>query len=119
MARTYLGVAEQDAHGETDEGRNVAAGNAVLAAIAAALLRSIRPDGTRLSRDLVTVLGIKDVPHYSTVFVSATVLKTTPAGRLPARRRSGNRLRQRRNLSAPTGRGAARSAAAATVRRDR
>ena len=99
MARTYLDVAEQAALGETDEGRNVAAGNAVLAAIAAAdalcclrlgrhprgqahqeataLLRTIRPDGAGRAKDLTTVLGIKDAAHYGTVFVSRTVLRAT------------------------------------------
>lgn len=99
MARTYLDVAEQAALAETDEGRNVAAGNAVLAAIAAAdalcclrlgrhargqahqegpaLLRTIRPDGAGRAKDLTTVLGIKDAAHYGTVFVSRTVLRST------------------------------------------
>jgi hypothetical protein len=99
MARTYLDVADQAALAETDEGRNVAAGNAVLAAIAAAdalcclrlarrargqahleataLLRTIRPDGPRFAKDLATVLAIKDAAHYGTVFVSPTSLRTT------------------------------------------
>lgn len=98
-ARTYLDVAEQAALGETDEGRNVAAGNAVLAAIAAVdalcclrlgrhargqahqeatpLLRSIRPGGPTLAKDLTTVVGVKDAAHYGTVFVSPTVLRST------------------------------------------
>lgn len=75
------------------------AGNAVLAAIAAsdaltclrlgchnrgqghgegaALLRTIRPDGPRLAKDLSTALGVKDAAHYGSVFVSATTLKST------------------------------------------
>jgi hypothetical protein len=99
MARTYLDVADQAVLSESDEGRNVAAGNAVLAAIAAAdalcclrlgrhgrgqahhqttpLLRTIRPDGPRLAKDLSTVLGVKDAAHYGTVFVSPTTLRTT------------------------------------------
>jgi hypothetical protein len=99
MSRTYLDVAEQAALAETDEGRNVAAGNAVLAAIAAAdalcclrlgrhprgqghqeaagLLRTIRPDGARLAQDLTTVLGVKDAAHHGTVCVSPTVLRST------------------------------------------
>ena len=99
MARTYLEVAAQTALAETDEGRNVAAGNAVLAAIAAAdalcclrlgrhvrgpghqeatsRLRSIRPDGPSQAKDLTTVLGVKDSAHYGTVFVSPTVLRST------------------------------------------
>lgn len=99
MARTYLDVADQAALAESDEGRNVAAGNAVLAAIAAAdalcclrlgrhargqahqeataLLKTSRPDGAALAKDLTTVLGVKDAAHYGTVFVSATVLRST------------------------------------------
>ena len=99
MARTYLDVADQASLGESDEGRNVAAGNAVLAAIAAAdalcclrlgrhargqahqeataLLKTVRPDGPALAKDLATVLGVKDAAHYGTVFVSATVLQST------------------------------------------
>ena len=99
MARSYLDVAEQADLAESDEGRNVAAGNAVLAAIAAAdalcclrlgrhargqshqeattLLRTIRPDGSTLAKDLATVLGVKDAAHYGTVFVSRTVLRST------------------------------------------
>jgi hypothetical protein len=106
LARAYLDLAEQAAAGDSDETRNVAAGNAVLAAIAAsdaltclrlgrhsrgqahqeatALLRTIRPDGPRLARDLATVLGVKDAAHYGSVFISAATLKTTlrAAGRL-------------------------------------
>jgi hypothetical protein len=99
LARAYLELAEQAAAGETDETRTVAAGNAVLAAIAAsdaltclrlgrhsraqghqestALLRSIRPDGTRLAKDLATALTVKDAAHYGSVFVSASSLKAT------------------------------------------
>ncbi len=99
MARTYLDVAEQATLQESDEGRNVAAGNAVLAAIAAAdslcclrlgrhargrdhqeantLLKTITPDGPSLAKDLATVLGVKDAAHYGTVFVSSTALRST------------------------------------------
>lgn len=98
MARTYLDVADQAGLAESDEGRNVAAGNAVLAAIAAAdalcclrlgrhasgqahhqanpMLRTIRPNGPRLAKDLGTVLSVKDAAHYGTVFVSPTTLRT-------------------------------------------
>jgi hypothetical protein len=106
LARAYLDLAEQAAAGEGDEARNVAVGNAVLAAIAAsdaltclrlgrhsrgqahtesaALLRTVRPDGARLARDLTTALTVKDAAHYGSVFVSAATLKTTlrAAGRL-------------------------------------
>ena len=106
LARAYLDLADQAAQQNSDEARNVAAGNAVLAAIAAsdaltclrlgrhsrgqghteaaALLRTIRPDGARLAKDLTTALGVKDAAHYGTVFVSAATLKTTlrAAGRL-------------------------------------
>ena len=108
MARTYLDVADQATLQQSDEGRSVAAGNAVLAAIAAAdalcclrlgrhprgqahqdaagLLKTIRPDGPALARDLATVLGVKDAAHYGTVFVSPSVLRSTlrAAGRLVA-----------------------------------
>jgi hypothetical protein len=108
LARAYLDQAEQAAGGDNDEARTVAAGNAVLAAIAAsdaltclrlgrhsrgqahteatALLRTVRPDGTRLARDLATVLGVKDAAHYGSVFISVATLKTTlrAAGRLVA-----------------------------------
>ena len=99
MARTYLDVADQAALAESDEGRNVAAGNAVLAAIAAAdalcclrlgrhargqdhqegsaLLKSTRPDGAALAKDLSAVLRVKDAAHYGTVFVSPSVLRST------------------------------------------
>ena len=99
LARAYLDLAEQAAGQDGDEARNVAAGNAVLAAIAAsdaltclrlgrhsrgqahqeasALLRTIRPDGPRLAKDLSTALGVKDAAHYGSVFVSATTLRTT------------------------------------------
>jgi hypothetical protein len=99
LARAYLDLAEQAATGDSDETRNAAAGNAVLAAIAAAdaltclrlgrhsraqghqeataLLRTIRPEGARLAKDLATALTVKDAAHYGSVFVSATTLKTT------------------------------------------
>ncbi|MGH8998749.1 MAG: hypothetical protein ACRDY7_05095 [Acidimicrobiia bacterium] len=99
LARAYLDLAEQAAEQDGDEARNVAAGNAVLAAIAAsdtltclrlgrhsrgkdhheagALLRTIRPDGAKLAKDLSTALGVKDAAHYGSVFLSATNLKTT------------------------------------------
>jgi hypothetical protein len=99
LARAYLDLAEQAAGHDSDEARNVAAGNAVLAAIAAsdaltclrlgrhsrgqahqeatALLRAVRPDGPRLAKDLSTTLGVKDAAHYGSVFVSAATLRTT------------------------------------------
>ena len=99
LARAYLDLAEHAAAQDSDEARNVAAGNAVLAAIAAsdaltclrlgrhsrgqghqdatALLRTVRPDGARLAKDLTTALTVKDAAHYGSVFVSATTLKTT------------------------------------------
>jgi hypothetical protein len=99
LARAYLDLAEQAAGQDSDEARNVAAGNAVLAAIAAsdaltclrlgrhsrgqahqeatALLRTVRPDGPRLAKDLSTTLGVKDAAHYGSVFVSAATLRTT------------------------------------------
>ena len=99
LARAYLDLAEQAADQDGDEARNVAAGNAVLAAIAAsdaltclrlgrhsrgqahqeatALLRTIRPGGAGMAKDLHTVLGVKDAAHYGSVFVSAATLKST------------------------------------------
>ena len=99
LARAYLDLAEQALAQDADEARNVAAGNAVLAAIAAsdamtclrlgrhsrgqahqdatALLRTIRPDGPKLAKDLSTALGVKDAAHYGSVFVSAATLRTT------------------------------------------
>lgn len=99
LARAYLDLAEMTAGQEGDENRNVAAGNAVLAAIAASdaltclhlgrhsrglghqeatpLLRAIKPDGARLAKDLHTAIGVKDSAHYGSVFLSAAVLKTT------------------------------------------
>jgi hypothetical protein len=106
LARAYLDLAEQAAAQDSDEARNVAAGNGVLAAIAAAdaltclrlgrhsrgrdhkeataLLKSIRPDGASLARHLSTALGVKDAAHYGSVFVSAATLRSTlrAAGRL-------------------------------------
>jgi hypothetical protein len=99
LARAYLDLAEQALAHDADEARNVAAGNAVLAAIAASdamtclrlgrhsrgqahqeattLLRMIRPDGPKLAKDLSTALGVKDAAHYGSVFVSAATLRTT------------------------------------------
>jgi len=98
LARTYLDLAEQAAAQHSDEARNVAAGNAVLAAIAAsdaltclrlgrhsrgqahqeatALLKEIRPGGAALAKDLTTSLGVKDAAHYGSVLVSASSLKS-------------------------------------------
>lgn len=99
LARAYLDLAEQAAAGDSDETRNVAAGNAVLAAIAASdaltclrlgrhsrgqahqeaagLLRTIRPGGAGLAKDLTSAIGVKDAAHYGSVFLSATVLRNT------------------------------------------
>jgi hypothetical protein len=99
LARAYLDLAEQAAGQDSDEARNVAAGNAVLAAIAASdaltclrlgrhgrgqghqeaagLLRTIRPDGPTLAKALTVAVGVKDAAHYGSLFVSATVLKST------------------------------------------
>lgn len=97
LARTYLDVAEGAAAQGSEEARNVAAGNAVLAAIAAtdalcclrlgrqsrgqshrdavALLHTVQPKGAHLARDLTTVLGVKDAAHYGTTFLGAGTLK--------------------------------------------
>lgn len=99
IARMYLDVAEIAAAEEGDEARNVAAGNAVLAAIAASdaiccvrlgkrprgqdhreavnMLQTVRPDGQRHAGDLSTVLAVKDASHYGETFVSAAKFRTT------------------------------------------
>ena len=99
LARAYLDLAEQAAAQDGDEARTVAAGNAVLAAIAASdaltclrlgrhsrgqghqeaatLLRTIRPGGPTLAKDLTTALAVKDAAHYGSVFISAATLKAT------------------------------------------
>lgn len=95
----YLDVAEIAAAGEGDEARNVAAGNAVLAGIAASdaiccirlgrrprgqdhrdavsMLQTVRPEGERLAGDLSTVLGVKDASHYGETFLTAAKSRTT------------------------------------------
>lgn len=95
----YLEVAELAADEPGEQARNVAAGNAVLAGIAAAdalccvrlgvrhrgqdhhgavdLLRTIRPGGTKLATDLAAVLAVKDMSHYGETFVSKTKLTST------------------------------------------
>ncbi len=96
VAQGYLDVAEVAGAGEpTPVDRNVAAGNAVLAAIAAADALCCLRLGTRsreanhaaavtllqqvdrdLSRDLATVLAIKDSAHYGQVFLGGTRLSS-------------------------------------------
>jgi hypothetical protein len=44
---------------------------------AAALLRRTRPGGPVLANGLFTALGVKEAAHYGTVFVAATVLRST------------------------------------------
>jgi hypothetical protein len=95
----YLEVAELAGLEEAAEARNVAAGNGVLAGIAASdalccarlgrrhrgqdhqgaieLLGRIRPDGAALARALATVLAIKDPAHYGHEFISDPRLKAT------------------------------------------
>lgn len=99
VARSYLDVAELAAHEPADGTRNVAAGNAVLAGIAAsdaiccvrlgkrhrgqdhhgalALLRTVRPNGSSLAADLSAVLTLKDPSHYGETFIGDAKLKTT------------------------------------------
>jgi hypothetical protein len=98
VARTYLNLAEIASATHEPAARNAAAGNAVLAAIAAsdalccrrfgrrsreqdhsmaaALLAKITPGGTKLARDLTTVLSVKDTAHYGTTFLTEAKLKT-------------------------------------------
>jgi hypothetical protein len=95
----YLEVAQLAADEQLDEARNVAAGNAVLAGIAASdaiccialgrrhrgqdhqgavgLLREVPHDGSKLGRDLATVLGVKDPAHYGDQFVTDAKLRAT------------------------------------------
>jgi hypothetical protein len=97
VARTYLNLAEIASATGEPEARNVAAGNAVLAAIAASdalccrrlgrrsreqdhsvaatLLAKITPDGAKLARDLASVLAVKDIAHYGTTFLTEAKLK--------------------------------------------
>lgn len=99
VARSYLDVAELAATDERDVARNVAAGNAVLAAVAASdaiccfrvgrrsrgddhrsaisLLRKVRPDGEKLANDLETALGVKDLAHYGERLLGAARLKAS------------------------------------------
>jgi len=99
VARMYLDVAELAGAEPGDEARNVAAGNAVLAGIAAsdaiccvrlgkrhrgqdhhgavAVLRAVRPDGPKLAADLAAVLAVKDPSHYGEKFVGDAKLKAT------------------------------------------
>jgi hypothetical protein len=95
----YLDMAELASAEQGEEARNVAAGNAVLAAIAAsdaiccvrlgrryrgqdhqgaaALLRKVASGGTQFSKDLANVLGVKDSAHYGEYFVGDGQLKST------------------------------------------
>lgn len=97
IARAYLEIARDSAEG-TDELRgNVAAGNAVLAAIAAsdaicclrlgrrhrgpdhhgatAMLRSLRPGGAALATALERALAVKDPAHYGDRLIGDSELK--------------------------------------------
>lgn len=99
VARAYLDAAELAATETLAEARNVAAGNAVLAAIAASdaicclrlgrrnrsdrhgeaieLLASVRPGGAKLASDMTTVISAKDPAHYGDAFVGEGSLKAT------------------------------------------
>lgn len=99
LARTYLDVAELAATGSGEETRNVAAGNAVLAGIAASdaiccvrlgrrprgqshseavnVLQDVSPNGQQYARDLATLLGTKDASHYGETFITPSKLKAT------------------------------------------
>ena len=105
VARTYLNLADMASANREPEARNAAAGNAVLAAIAASdalccrrlgrrsrerdhsvaatLLAKITPDGAKLARDLASVLAVKDIAHYGTTFL--TVAKLMAARRSASR----------------------------------
>jgi hypothetical protein len=97
VARTYLNLAETASATRESEARNAAAGNAVIAAIAASdalccrqlgrrsreqdhsaaapLLAKITPGGPKLARDLTSVLAIKDTAHYGITFLTEAKLK--------------------------------------------
>ena len=99
IARKYLEMAELAQTEDVAEAKNVAAGNAVLAGIAASdaiccvrlrrrhrgqdhagaitLLRAIHPDGRKLADALTTVLAIKDPAHYGIAFVTDAKLRAT------------------------------------------
>jgi hypothetical protein len=99
IARKYLEMAELAQTEDLSEAKNVAAGNAVLAGIAASdaicctrlrrrhrgqdhvgavtLLRTIHPEGRKLADALTTVLAIKDPAHYGIAFVTDAKLRTT------------------------------------------
>ncbi|WP_141711423.1 hypothetical protein [Jiangella alba] len=94
VAQEYLQLAELAASEQRRPANNAAAGNAVLAAIAAAdaicclrlgryhagedhraaatLLERVDPNGTDLARHLTKVLAVKDQAHYSGEGVTAT-----------------------------------------------
>ncbi|NDL60386.1 hypothetical protein [Phytoactinopolyspora mesophila] len=98
-ARMYLDVASVAGTEEKVEARGVAAGNAVLAAIAAAdsiccarlgkrhrgqdhsgaigLLKTVQPEGAALARDLQVALSVKDPAHYGETFLAENKLKIT------------------------------------------
>jgi len=93
----YMDLARVAAAEFGDEARNVAAGNAVLAGIAASdaiccvrlnkrhrgqdhqgavmLLGLIRPHGPMLAAALATVLSAKDAAHYGETFIGEAKLK--------------------------------------------
>ena len=84
----HIGSAEREVMAIDAEAKKAAAMVARLVSFAAAeqearpvsitaLLRTLRPDGARLAKDLTTALTVKDAAHYGSVFVSATVLKST------------------------------------------
>jgi hypothetical protein len=97
VARMYINLAEVASATREPEARNAAAGNAVLAAIAASdalccrrlgrrsreqdhslaatLLAKITPDGAKLARDLTSVLAVRDTAHYGTTFLTEAKLK--------------------------------------------
>lgn len=98
VARAYLEVSQLA--GEEEGGfANMAAGNAVLAGIAAAdaitcatlgkrhrgqdhrgavqLLGTVTPNGAQLARHLETILAAKDLAHYGDRFITPSRLKNT------------------------------------------
>lgn len=96
-ARKYLEISELAAGETDDEAGNVAAGNAVLAGVAAAdaaccqnlgessrgqdhrdagdFLRRVEPGGAQAAKDFERLIGVKDKAHYGFVHVSSPEIK--------------------------------------------
>lgn len=98
VARVYLDLAEVALSSDQDEARNAAAGNAVLAAVAASdalccfslgrrprgqdhrvaaeLLEKVTPNGQQMAKHLTAALAVKDSAHYGITFISQAKVKS-------------------------------------------